>query len=196
MNASQVTRRQRGRATASALTSTWSLRKIAFEDGLETPLAVALDGAALVRKRHAGGELAQQLEQRQIRPRGRFEAMRLRLRNADRPARDGDAQDGLELAEGGLPLHHSAQVVLIEVEEELGRRGPSHPPGATGDCAPAGGVPLSRARASSSITSRVFGPSSISTTTFPATRSTSARVSGPSSNCNVIAANLPTSASS
>jgi len=47
-----------------------SLGEVAFEDCLETPLAVALDGAALAWKRQTARELAQEREQRQIRPRG------------------------------------------------------------------------------------------------------------------------------
>jgi Glycosyl hydrolase family 65, N-terminal domain len=93
------------------------LGEVTVEDRLETPLAVALEGTALVREHQTCGELAEQREQRQVRPRGRLEPMRFRLRDGDRPASDGGPQDRLELAEGDLPLHDAAQVVLIEVEE-------------------------------------------------------------------------------
>ena len=106
-----------------------SLGEVAFEDRFETPLAVALDGAGLVHERQAGGELAKQREQRQVRPCGRLEPMRLRLRDGDRPASDGRSQGWLELAEGNLPLRDSAQVVLIEVEEELHLRARTLPRG-------------------------------------------------------------------
>jgi hypothetical protein len=49
--------------------ATTSLGELAFEDRLETPLAMTHDRAAPVRKPEAGGELAQQLEQRQVRAR-------------------------------------------------------------------------------------------------------------------------------
>jgi hypothetical protein len=39
--------------------------------------------------------------------------MDLRLRHGDRPTRDGGPERRLELAEGGLPLDDSAQIVLI-----------------------------------------------------------------------------------
>jgi hypothetical protein len=94
-----------------------SLGEVAFEDCFETPLAEALDGAVLVRKRQAARELAQQREQRQIGPRGRLEPVCFRLRDGDRLASDCGSQSWLELTEGDLPLHDSAQVVLIEVEE-------------------------------------------------------------------------------
>jgi hypothetical protein len=96
-----------------------SLGEVAFEDCLETPLAVALEGAGLAREGQPGGELAQELDQRQVGPSGRLEPMRLGLRDGDRPARDSGSQGWLELAEGDLSLHDPAQVVLIEVEEEL-----------------------------------------------------------------------------
>jgi hypothetical protein len=44
--------------------------------------------------------------------------MHLRLRDGDHPAGDGCLEGRFELAEGDFPLHDSAQVVLIEVEEE------------------------------------------------------------------------------
>jgi hypothetical protein len=83
---------------------------------------VTLDGATLVREREAAGELTQQREQRQVRPCGGLEPMRLRLRDGDNTTGDGGPQGWLELAEGDLPLHDSAQVVLIEVEELHQRR--------------------------------------------------------------------------
>jgi hypothetical protein len=49
--------------------ATTPLGELAFEDRLETPLAMTHDRAAPVRKPEAGGELAQQLEQRQVWPR-------------------------------------------------------------------------------------------------------------------------------
>src|SRR5215211_4203090 len=93
-----------------------ALGEVAFEDHLEAPLAVALDGAGLLRESEATGELAEQREQRQVGPCGRLEPMRLRLRDRDRPAGDSRPQDCLELAERDLPLGDPAQVVLIEVE--------------------------------------------------------------------------------
>jgi hypothetical protein len=94
------------------------LGKVAFEHCLEPLLAVALDCAALAWERRAAGELSQQPEQRQVRPCSRLELMRLRLRDDDRTARNGCPQGRLEVAKGDLPLHHSAQIVLIEVEEQ------------------------------------------------------------------------------
>jgi hypothetical protein len=65
-----------------------SLGEVAFEDGLETPLAMALDGAALAWECQAGGKLAKQLEQRQVRPCSRFESMGLGLEDGDGAASD------------------------------------------------------------------------------------------------------------
>jgi len=62
-----------------------ALGEVAFEDHLEAPLAVALDGAGLLRESEATGELAEQREQRQVGPCGRLEPMRLRLRTATAP---------------------------------------------------------------------------------------------------------------
>ncbi len=59
--------------------------EVAFEDRLETPLTMAHDRLALLGKLEAGREFAQQREQRQVRPWGRLEPMRFRLRDGDRP---------------------------------------------------------------------------------------------------------------
>jgi hypothetical protein len=88
--------------------------EVAFEDRLEAQLAVALDCATLV---EAAREFAQQREQWKVRACGRLEPMRLRLRDGDCSAGDGGPEGWLELTEGDLPLHDSAQVILIEVEE-------------------------------------------------------------------------------
>jgi hypothetical protein len=47
-----------------------SLREVAFENCSEAPLAVTLQRAEVVRERQTGGELAQELEQRQVGARG------------------------------------------------------------------------------------------------------------------------------
>jgi hypothetical protein len=91
--------------------------EVAFEDRLEAQLAVALDCATLVREHEAAREFAQQREQWKVRACGRLEPMRLRLRDGDCSAGDGGPEGWLELTEGDLPLHDSAQVILIEVEE-------------------------------------------------------------------------------
>jgi hypothetical protein len=106
------------------------LGEVAFEDRLDTPPAEALRRATLARERHAGREAAQQREQRQVRPCGRFDPMRLRLRDRDRPAGDGGPQHRLELAEAGLPLDDSAQVVLVEVDRERRHRRRCYAPSA------------------------------------------------------------------
>jgi hypothetical protein len=81
-----------------------SLREIAFENQLETSPAMTFGRAVLARKRLPSRKLAQQLEQREIGPWGRLEAMSLRLGNDDGSARDGRPQRWLELAEGGFRL--------------------------------------------------------------------------------------------
>src|SRR6266540_4811850 len=95
-----------------------SLGEVAFEDGLEPSLGMAFEGAALAREPQTGGQLAQQLEQRQIGPCSRLESMGLGFGDGDCAASDCRPQGRLKLAERGLALHDPAQVVLIEVEQE------------------------------------------------------------------------------
>jgi hypothetical protein len=126
MKASQVVSRQRARRGQEherprCRSRGPSLGEVASERRLETLLALALDGAALARERDAGREPAQELEQRQVRPSSGLELVSLGLRDDDRTARDGRSQGRLELTESGLPLHHPAQVVLIEVEVRVSR---------------------------------------------------------------------------
>jgi hypothetical protein len=102
-----------------------SLGEVASQRRLETLLAFTLDGAALARERGTGRELAQELEQRQVRPSSGLELVSLGLRDDDRTTRDGHSQGRLELTEGGLPFHHPAQVVLIEVGVRVSCYAPS-----------------------------------------------------------------------
>jgi hypothetical protein len=98
-----------------------ALGEVASKHRFETLLAFTLDGASLALERRAVGELAKQLEQREIRPSCGLEPMRLGLRDDDRTTGNGCPEDRLELPEGGLPFDHSAQVVLIEIEAERRR---------------------------------------------------------------------------
>jgi hypothetical protein len=100
-----------------------SLGEVAFEDCLESSLTMAFDSPALARERQTGGQLAQELEQRQVGPCSRFESMSLGLGDGDGAASDCPPQGRLELAERGLALHDPAQVVLIDVEQECGVSG-------------------------------------------------------------------------
>lgn len=134
IKASQVTRRQRGRATARARTSRRSLGRMRRSGKSCSRIASRRRSqwrSTAPRSRGSvrpARELAQQLEQLQVRPCSRFESMGLGLGDGDGPASDRQPQDWLQLAEGGLPLHDSAQVVLIEVKQggpsrAAGRRG-------------------------------------------------------------------------
>jgi hypothetical protein len=70
MKASHVTSRQPGQSGGQRTdvdAVVWarpSLPKVPLQRRLETLLALTLDGGALTRERHSGGELAQQLQQR------------------------------------------------------------------------------------------------------------------------------------
>jgi hypothetical protein len=61
------------------------------------------------------GELAQELDKRQVGPGGRFDPVGLGLGDGDRSAADGRSERWLELPEARLLLDHAAQVVLVEV---------------------------------------------------------------------------------
>jgi hypothetical protein len=98
-----------------------ALGEVASKHDFEMLLACTLDSAPLVRERRASGKVAQKLEQRQIRPSSELEQMGFGLWYDDRSTRDGRSQGRLELPEGGLPFHHAAQVVLIEIEKERRR---------------------------------------------------------------------------
>ena len=96
--------------------------EVTLEAAGEAPLAGALERISPVGQAQTARELAEEIEQRQVGPRRRLDAMRLGLGHGDRAPRHGRPQHRLELAEGGLPLHHPAEVVLVEVEEEGSHR--------------------------------------------------------------------------
>jgi hypothetical protein len=128
MNASQVTSRQRGSASASERKSSASLArprrsgKARSRNHAEPPLARPLRRPRPRRQTQTARELAQKLEQWQVGPRRRLQPVRRRLRHSDRSSRHRRAQHRLELTKGGLPLHDPAQVVLIEVEKKRSHR--------------------------------------------------------------------------
>ncbi|MGH2803662.1 MAG: hypothetical protein ACRDL4_11540 [Thermoleophilaceae bacterium] len=62
-------------------------------------------------------EIAQELEQAEVRARPRLELVHGGLHHGDRSERDRLAQYRIELAEGRLSLGEAAQVVLVEVQE-------------------------------------------------------------------------------
>jgi hypothetical protein len=90
---------------------------IALQGGSQPRLAPALGRSTLRAELQAARQLSQQLQQPQVRSRRRFDPVYGGLWHLDCAAAHRGAQDGLQLAEGGLSLRDPRQVVLVEVQQ-------------------------------------------------------------------------------
>ena len=109
MNASQtgeeptVRQGKRERAQVKRVAGTAAtLGKVALQDDGEPSLARPLQRSAQAGQTQPARELAQKLEQRQVRPRRRLRPLRRRVGDSHRSPRHRRAQHRLKLAEGGL----------------------------------------------------------------------------------------------
>jgi small ligand-binding sensory domain FIST len=95
-----------------------SLGKVTLQDHAETTLQFELASAGPVGQLEPLRKRAQELEQGQVGPDGRFDPVSVGLGDGHRSAGDRGPERRLELPEARLTLDHPAQVVLVEIEEQ------------------------------------------------------------------------------